>query len=95
VLPPVLTVSRQCVVSADNPGPLSERVRTSPKTLVRNRSPQQTRCDPMLAERLRLVMGDSDLRVARRLLASEDTLMNSPTAVQLLRNSLDRFLAKT
>jgi len=48
----------------------------------------------MLAERLRCVMGDSDLRVARRLLASEDTLMNSPTAVQLLRNSLDRFLAK-
>ena len=48
----------------------------------------------MLAGRLRLVMGDSDLRVARRLLASEDTLMNSPTAVQLLRNSLGRFLAK-
>jgi len=26
--------------------------------------------------------------------SSEDTLMNTPTAVQLLRNSLDRFLAK-
>src|SRR5258705_9029050 len=33
-------------------------------------------------------------RRAKRLLASEDTLMNAPTAVQLLRNSLDRFLAK-
>src|ERR1700726_1154420 len=33
-------------------------------------------------------------RRARRLLASEDTLMNTPTAVQLLRDSLDRFLAK-
>ena len=27
-------------------------------------------------------------------LAIEDTHMNTPTAVQLLRNSLDRFLAK-
>ena len=27
-------------------------------------------------------------------LAIEDTLMNTPTAVQLLRNTLDRFLAK-
>src|SRR5260221_5822663 len=78
--------------SADNAGPLSERVRSSPKTLVRNRSPQHTRCDPMLAERLRCVMGDSDLRVARRLLASEDTLMNSPTAVYLLPNKLRRVL---
>jgi ketosteroid isomerase-like protein len=33
-------------------------------------------------------------RRAKRLLASEDTPMNTPTAVQLLRNSLDRFLAK-
>src|SRR6476659_8812573 len=31
---------------------------------------------------------------ARLVPASEDTLMNTPTAVQLLRTSLDRFLAK-
>src|SRR5882762_6795668 len=42
--------------SACNPGPLSERVRTSPKTLVHNRSPQHRRCDSMLAERLPLAM---------------------------------------
>jgi uncharacterized protein len=48
----------------------------------------------MLAERLPLAMGGENACRARRLLTSEDTLMNTPTAVQLLRNSLDRFLAK-
>jgi len=33
------------------------------------------------------------ITLRQRLLASEDTLMNTLTAVQLLRNSLDRFLA--
>src|SRR4029077_16714254 len=62
-LPPVLTVSRQCAGQQAIPGLCRNASGPVLRPLFTIGPPRHARCDPMLAERLPLPMGDSDSRV--------------------------------